>query len=39
LPPNPESLAYHESLGFKPVGEQDTEAGKKRVRLFERILS
>jgi predicted GNAT superfamily acetyltransferase len=35
-PPNPGSLAFHESLGFVVVGEQDTDGGKKRVALMVR---
>ena len=35
-PPNPGSLAFHESLGFVIVGEQDTEGGRKRVALMVR---
>ncbi len=34
-PPNPRSLRFHERFGFQSVGEQDTEGGKKRVRLLE----
>ncbi|MEQ8523552.1 GNAT family N-acetyltransferase [Gracilimonas sp.] len=33
-PPNPNSLAFHKSLGFKKVAEQETENGKKRVALM-----
>jgi uncharacterized protein len=33
-PPNPRSLAFHERMGFRPVGEQDTEGGAKRVVLL-----
>jgi len=33
-PPNPESMAYHTALGYRSVGEQDTEGGKKRVSLL-----
>jgi uncharacterized protein len=35
-PPNPESLAFHQRLGFRVVGEQDTEGGRKRVALLVR---
>ena len=35
-PPNPGSLAFHRALGFEVVGEQDTEAGRKRVALMAR---
>ena len=34
LPPNPESMQYHQALGFQAVGEQETEGGKKRVCLL-----
>ncbi len=37
-PPNPGSLAFHESLGFEKLGEQDTEGGAKRVALLVREL-
>lgn len=33
-PPNPGSLTFHEKLGFKQVGEQNTEGGKKKVSLL-----
>lgn len=33
-PPNPGSLKFHGSLGFKVVGEQDTDGGAKRVALM-----
>ena len=33
-PENPVSLAFHKSLGFKEVGQLDTEGGKKRVCLM-----
>ena len=36
LPPNPESLAFHNGLGFEVVAEQDTEGGAKRVALMVR---
>lgn len=35
-PPNPDSLAFHERLGFTGIGEQDTENGAKRVKLMAR---
>lgn len=38
-PPNAESLAFHAARGFSAVGEQDTEAGAKRVRLLVHELS
>ena len=31
-PRNEASLLFHEKLGFKAVGEQDTDKGEKRVR-------
>lgn len=34
VPRNDDSLAFHERLGFRSVGEQDTEGGKKRVTLL-----
>lgn len=33
-PPNPASLALHEKLGFRVVGSQFTEEGKKEVLLM-----
>lgn len=33
-PRNEGSLIFHEKMGFKPVGEQDTEGGKKRVQYM-----
>lgn len=33
-PPNPQSMAFHEKLGFETVGQQDTESDKKRVALM-----
>lgn len=38
-PLNAESLAFHAARGFSVVGEQDTEAGTKRVRLLVRELA
>jgi predicted GNAT superfamily acetyltransferase len=37
-PRNDGSLAFHDDFGFAPVGEQDTEAGSKRVRMFAKEL-
>lgn len=37
-PPNQASLAFHATRGFAAVGEQETEGGAKRVRLFVREL-
>lgn len=33
-PPNPESMAFHERLGYAAVGSQETEGGTKRVRML-----
>ncbi|MCP4915052.1 MAG: GNAT family N-acetyltransferase [Oligoflexia bacterium] len=33
-PMNESSILFHEKLGFKVVGEQDTEGGKKRVQYM-----
>lgn len=33
-PPNPDSMKFHESLGFKPIGKQQTEGGKKSVVML-----
>jgi hypothetical protein len=38
-PPNAGSMHFHESFGFKEVGQQDTEEGTKRVRLMVKSLS
>lgn len=35
-PPNPQSLDFHRKIGFREVGQQDTEGGKKRVALLVR---
>lgn len=35
-PANPGSLSFHQHLGFRVVGEQDTEGGAKRVALMVR---
>ncbi len=34
IPPNPDSVRFHEDLGFQEVGQQDTEEGSKRVSLL-----
>ncbi len=34
-PKNEASLLFHEKLGFKAVGEQETDKGEKRVRYLE----
>lgn len=33
-PPNPDSIRFHESLGFTTLGRQETEGGKKSVVLL-----
>lgn len=38
-PSNPQSLAFHRRQGFEPVGEQDTEGGRKRVCLLAKPLA
>jgi predicted GNAT superfamily acetyltransferase len=38
-PPNPVSLAFHHSLGFSEVGQQQTEGGNKRVSLLRKLLN
>jgi predicted GNAT superfamily acetyltransferase len=38
-PENPESLSFHKTLGFRQVGTQDTEGGKKTVSLMVREAS
>lgn len=35
-PPNPASLGFHEWLGFRRVGSQETDNGAKRVALMEK---
>jgi hypothetical protein len=37
-PRNDASLAFHESIGFREVGQQDTAGGTKRVSLLELAL-
>ena len=34
LPPNPDSVAFHERLGFVTVGSQEYEGGAKRVVMM-----
>jgi predicted GNAT superfamily acetyltransferase len=36
-PPNEASMRFHERFGFKPVGAQQTEGGKKTVVLLARM--
>lgn len=38
VPPNPDSMAFHTRLGFREVGQQDTEGGTKRVSLLVKSL-
>lgn len=33
-PPNIGSILFHQKFGFLPVGEQDTESGKKHIRYM-----
>jgi predicted GNAT superfamily acetyltransferase len=33
-PRNETSLAFHEAIGFREVGQQDTDGGTKRVSLL-----
>lgn len=33
-PPNPDSLRFHKNLGFRQLGKQKTEGGKKRVVML-----
>jgi predicted GNAT superfamily acetyltransferase len=33
-PRNDASLAFHEAIGFREVGQQDTDGGAKRVSLL-----
>jgi len=35
-PPNPQSLAFHDRLGFEPLGELVTKGGAFTVRLLQR---
>ncbi len=39
LPPNPGSLAFHEHMGFRRIGEHDTKDGTVRVALMARPTS
>ncbi len=38
-PRNDRSLRFHEGFGFRPVGEQETEGGAKRVQMLALELS
>lgn len=35
-PPNPNSIAFHEAMGYTPVGVREYEGGSKAVQMFER---
>ena len=37
-PPNPGSMAFHEALGYRPVGVREYDEGEKAVQMFEREL-
>ncbi|MGI9333218.1 MAG: GNAT family N-acetyltransferase [Gammaproteobacteria bacterium] len=37
-PPNPGSIAFHQSIGFREVGQQDTYDGTVRVSLMRKSL-
>jgi hypothetical protein len=37
-PPNPVSMAFHEALGYRPVGVREYDEGMKAVQMFERAL-
>lgn len=37
-PPNESSMRFHERMGFRQVGSQETEGGNKQVALMERPL-
>jgi predicted GNAT superfamily acetyltransferase len=34
IPPNPESLAFHKSLGFNKIAEQITDSGESKVAMM-----
>lgn len=38
LPPNPNSVAFHEALGYERVGVREYEACLKAVQLFSRVV-
>jgi hypothetical protein len=38
-PANPASIAFHQSIGFAEVGQQETGDGEKRVSLMVKALS
>lgn len=33
-PPNPDSMQFHKKLGFRELGKQKTEGGKKSVVIL-----
>lgn len=37
-PPNPASVAFHEKMGYRPIGVREYDEGKKIVQMFERPL-
>lgn len=37
-PPNPDSIAFHEAMGYERVGEREDEDGAKAVQMFVRAL-
>lgn len=37
-PPNPVSIAFHEAMGYAPVGVREYDAGSKAVQMFTRDL-
>lgn len=37
-PPNPVSMAFHEALGYRPIGVREYDEGTKAVQMFERDL-
>ena len=37
-PPNPDSMQFHKKLGFRELGKQKTEDGKKSVVILGRDL-
>lgn len=37
-PPNPGSMLFHKRMGFRQIGSQETEQGKKEVALMEKTL-
>jgi predicted GNAT superfamily acetyltransferase len=37
-PPNPVSVAFHERMGYRPIGVREYEEGKKIVQMYERAL-